>query len=46
VASTYSQWWDLLARYFADFNQDEVRLIFGENAIEFYRLSADFGVSS
>jgi L-fuconolactonase len=46
VASAYSQWWDLLARYFADFNQDEVRLVFGENAIEFYRLSADLGVSS
>jgi L-fuconolactonase len=45
VASTYMQWWDLLARYFADFSPNEVRRIFGETAIESYRLSADLEVS-
>ena len=46
VASTYSQWWDLLAHYFADFSEDEVRHVFGENAIDFYRLAAGFEASS
>ncbi|GEM_PF-5852004 len=46
IASTYSQWWDLLTLYFADFSEDEVRGIFGWNAIEFYRLAADLEVSS
>jgi L-fuconolactonase len=46
VASTYSQWWDLLAHYFADFSEDEVRHVFGKNAIDFYRLAGGFEVSS
>ncbi len=39
VASTYAQWWDLLALYFAGFSGDEVQHIFGGNAIDFYSLS-------
>ena len=46
VASTYAQWWDLLAQYFADFSEDEVRHIFGENAIDTYRLAAGLEISS
>lgn len=38
VASTYSQWWDLLVHYFATFAEDEIRQIFGENAMKVYRL--------
>ena len=46
VASTYAQWWDLLTLYFADFSGDEARRIFGENAIECYRLPRAPEVSS
>jgi hypothetical protein len=46
VASGYSQWWNVLVDYFAGFSVDEVRHIFGENAIDFYRLSDAFEVSS
>jgi L-fuconolactonase len=40
VASSYSRWWDVLARYFVDFSESETRRIFGENAVVFYRLPA------
>jgi len=38
LACGYSQWWKLVEDYFAGFSDDEVRLIFGENARSFYRL--------
>jgi L-fuconolactonase len=38
VASGYSRWWDVLRGYFADFSEDETGRIFGENAIDFYKL--------
>lgn len=38
LACGYSQWWKLLEDYFAGFSDDEVRMIFGENARSFYRL--------
>jgi len=38
LACGYSQWWKLLEDYFACFSDDEVRLIFSENAKSFYRL--------
>jgi L-fuconolactonase len=38
VASSYEYWWQVLAEYFADFNEGEVQRIFGGNAVDFYRL--------
>jgi L-fuconolactonase len=38
LASGYSRWWDVLTGYFADFSGNETRRIFGENAVEFYKL--------
>jgi L-fuconolactonase len=38
VASSYAQWWSVLAEYFAPFSSVEKQRIFGGTAIEFYRL--------
>jgi L-fuconolactonase len=38
LACGYSQWWKLLEDYFVGFSNDEVRLIFSENAKSFYQL--------
>jgi L-fuconolactonase len=38
LACGYAQWWKVLEDYFAGFTDDEVRLIFGENARSFYRV--------
>ncbi len=40
VASSYKGWWDVLAHYLASFSESEQRRIFGENAAEFYSLTA------
>jgi L-fuconolactonase len=39
LASTYSQWWSVLAEYFSSFSEHEVARIFGGNAIDRYRLT-------
>jgi L-fuconolactonase len=41
LASSYAQWWDLLALYFADFSNEETSRIFGANAVDVYRLPHD-----
>jgi L-fuconolactonase len=46
VATGYSQWFRLLEEYFRNFSDDEVGRIFGENAIDVYRLSQNVEVSS
>jgi L-fuconolactonase len=46
VATDYSQWFRLLEEYFRNFSDDEVRRIFGENAIDVYGLSQNVEVSS
>lgn len=38
VACSYAHWWSVLEIYFADFSADEIDRIFGQNAVEFYRL--------
>jgi L-fuconolactonase len=40
LASTYAQWWDVLAAYFSSFSANEVDRIFGGNAIDRYGLTA------
>jgi L-fuconolactonase len=40
LASTYPQWWDVLAAYFSSFSANEVEQIFGGNAIYRYGLTA------
>jgi L-fuconolactonase len=39
LASTYSQWWNVLAKYFSSFSEHEAERIFGGNAIDRYRLT-------
>jgi L-fuconolactonase len=46
VATGYSQWWNLLAKYFENFGGDEIRRIFGETTIDVYRLSPGTEVQS
>jgi L-fuconolactonase len=46
VATGYDQWFRLLEEYFRNFSDDEVCRIFGETAIDFYRLSQNAEVSS
>jgi L-fuconolactonase len=46
VASGYSQWWSVLAKYFDNFSNDEILRVFGENAIDVYGLSRHVEVPS
>lgn len=39
LASGYTQWWQLLQSYFADFSQSDRENIFGATAIKFYNLN-------
>ncbi len=40
VAASYSQWWQVLHDYFADFSKDERGAIFGETATRIYNLES------
>jgi L-fuconolactonase len=46
VATEYERWWDVLAEYFENFSSDEVGRVFGETAIEVYRLPLDGEVNA
>jgi L-fuconolactonase len=46
VATGYSGWFELLRVYFQNFSSDEIGRIFGENAIDVYRLSRNVEVQS
>jgi len=38
LATGYSEWFQLLRKYFQNFSNDETDAIFGENAIDIYHL--------
>lgn len=38
VATDYARWWNVLEEYFASFSHDEQAMVFGANAIKFYRI--------
>jgi L-fuconolactonase len=46
VATGYSQWWNVLSKYFENFSGDEIRQVFGETATDVYRLSRNVEVQS